>query len=202
MLKTRPWLLFTDGDPNTPGSGGGSEGNQERTFTQEQVNSIATREKDQGRRAAANEFTEKVKELFGDVSLDDVAAQFQAAREAEDAAKTEIEKERDRAIAERDAALTQAQTAATQAHEARVEAALTAAGATDPQIARLLDVEPGADNEALTAAVDAVKQKFPTLFGVTPPPHTDPGNPSGGSKGETDPWEAGKARAKARFKVG
>lgn len=182
-----------DGTPGAPPAGTPAV----KTFTQEELNAIAAREKDQGRVAALREASEKL----GGLSIDDAAKLVEAARAADEANKTEAQRALDAANAEKAEAAKIKADAAADRHAARLERLLGKAGAVDVEIAaRALDVALGADEAAVTAAIDALKAKVPGLFGTaTPPPDTDPGKqppPGGGAK--TTVADQAAAVAKAR----
>jgi hypothetical protein len=117
------------------------------------------------------------------------------------------EQTRAREAAERDAADARAQAIQAQAdaRDARIDAALAVAGAPGDNVTdlrRLVDVAADADSAAITAAVEAVKTKYPALFtpgapSPTPPapPHRPPTPPAPTPPG--DPLAAGRERAKA-----
>lgn len=128
-------------------------------------------------------------------------------RQAEvDAGKDEATRARE--AAERDAAEARAQAAqsAADARDARIDAALAAAQApadnwTD--LRRIIDVPADGDQAAISAAVDAVKAKYPALFAATgtpgtppPAPHTPPARP-GQPTPPASGVDAGRERAKA-----
>jgi len=114
---------------------------------------------------------------------------------------------RAREAAEREAAEARAQAAQAQAdaRDARIDAALAAAQAPADNWAdlrRIIDVPADGDQTAITAAVEAVKAKYPALFAAgtpgTPPPTPStpparPGQPTPPASGV----EAGRERARA-----
>ncbi len=161
-------------DPNPEGTPGAQP--PAKTFTQDDVTAIATRNAEDGRRSALREVTEKL----GGLSVDDAAALIDAARKADEANKTEAQRALDAAAADRAAAAKEKEDAAKDRHAARVERLLT--GAVDVQIAaRSLDVEVGADEDTIKAEIEKLKAKVPGLFGAAPAPSTDPGKPPAGA---------------------
>lgn len=152
-----------------------------RVFTQDDVTAIATREKAQGHRAAMQEVSEK----FG-MSIEDATAALAAKKLADDAQKSDAQKDREAAAADRaDAA--QIKAAATQElHAAKVTSALIAAGVDAKTIPVInLAVPVGADAAAITVAIDALKVAAPGLFTVAPArqdttPPAPPGSPAAG----------------------
>jgi hypothetical protein len=152
-----------------------------RMFTQDEVNALAAREKDQGRVAGLREASEKL----GGRTIDDAAVLIAAAVAADEANKTEAQRELAAAATAKSAAEQDRAEAAKDRHTARLERILGKAGASDVEIvARALDVAVGADDATVTAAVEALKAKVPGMFvAVVPPPNTDPGKqppPAGG----------------------
>lgn len=200
------------------GSGGDGAG---RTFTQDDVTRIGTREKEQGERAGKRAALEPLAKALGidvdAVKVEDLAGLIERARAAEDAQKTEAQRAKDAADAEKAAATTERQNAAQERHAAAVERVLlrsgVAAGEDDDEkvakavdrAARLLDVEVGADAETIRKAVDTLKTDVPALFapaepgagGQQQPPPGDPGTPgrgAGAGSGKSG-VAAGKAKA-------
>lgn len=160
-----------------------------KTFTQEEVTAIATREKSEGRAAA-------IKQLMTDLGITDVEeakALLAAAKEAEQAKKTEAEKAAEAAAkAEKDAKKATAE-AAMERLTARIERKLISNGVPfedEKKLTRLRDMiklEPDADDDAVKAAVDDLKKEMPELFQAkttTPKPKGPPGsNPGGPPRG-------------------
>ena len=182
-----------DGTPGAPPAGPPAV----KTFTQDEVTAIATREKDQGRVLALREATEKL----GGLTIEDAAKLAEAARAADEANKTEAQRELAAAQADKAAAAKEKADAAADRHAARLERLLGKAGAVDVEIAaRALDIALGADEAAVTAAIEAFKTKVPGMFATgTTPPNTDPGHqppPGGGAKSTVT--EQAAALAKAR----
>lgn len=174
MRKSARLRYMTDPNPDgTPGTATPPAPAVPATFTQDHVTAIATQNKDEGRRSALREVSDKL----GGLSLDDAAALIAAAREADE--KNQTQAQRDAAAAataKADADRLKAEAAADR-HAARVERLLV--GAVDVEVAaRALNVAVGADDATITAAIDALKAKVPGLFGAAPAaPHTAPGAP-------------------------
>jgi hypothetical protein len=178
MLKSARLRYMTAPTEGTPGgtpptTGTPAAAAPATTFTQDQVSAIGAREKSEGRTAALREVSDKL----GGLSLDDAAALIEAARKADEANQTQAQRDAAAAAtAKADADRLKAEAAADR-HAARVERLLT--GAVDVEVAsRALDVEVGADDATIKAAIDALKTKVPGLFGAAPAaPHTDPSKP-------------------------
>ncbi|WP_256789828.1 hypothetical protein [Frankia sp. AvcI1] len=198
-------------DEGAAGTGTGDSGTAaERTFSQADLDRIGAREKAQGRKAAAAELAEAL-----GMSVDDakrIIGEHQARAHAD---KTEVQRAAEaRQAAELAAATAQAEAAQVR-HGAAVERALLLAGVALPEdgadealagVARLVTAEPGADAAAITAAVTALKGRFPGLFAK---PVTgaggasgDPGpGPRGQNSGGKSGLAAGLARAEAAAKA-
>ncbi|WP_329317932.1 hypothetical protein [Streptomyces sp. NBC_01262] len=152
-----------------------------KTFTQEQVNALLAREKQQGGRAAMKELLEQTG--FADATA--LAAFIQGQRDAEAAALSELER-REKAAADKEQAATQREGAAVaRERAAQRRAALVALGATGDDLAdaeQLLTVADDADDQALIEAAKALATRRPELFGTqrqTAPPAPG-GSPAGG----------------------
>lgn len=147
--------------------------------------------------------TKKALAELGVNSLDEAKTLIAAQKAADDANRTEVERAIARANEEKVAAERERSSIAVDRHSLNVERALMAAGAQgDPtKIARLIEVEVGADPVALKAAVDAAKADFPSLFGAQVAPFA-PSEPTGGGAPSRpahspDARTRGEERAKA-----
>lgn len=203
-----------EGNSSTDANGDGNtdppapQGTSATTFTQDQVQAIATREADKAKRAA----TKAMLEELGFTSKEEAAKFVNGAKEAEKAQMTEAERIKAEAEAEKAAAAAERATFANERHTATLERALVMAGVPlDPdkpeklaRVARLVDVEVGADAAAIKAAVEAVKVEFPQMFGApgsAPSPSSEPatgGAPPTRTNGMTA-LERGAAAAKQRL---
>lgn len=203
--------VFYNGDPNTPPAPVPAPAPApapvdppkpgpptQRTFTQEEVEALAAKEKAQGKRSAAKEFAEK----HGFTTIEDAEAFIAAARQAQEAALSEQEKQaREFAEKQRKFEADQAAFAASQ-RALNLEKALTRLGAldlTDDQgnevpnlqdamalLERELREAPDADEAAITEAAGRIKKRRPEFFGspaATPAPQTLPPAPSGAPAG-------------------
>lgn len=174
-----------------------------RTFTQEEVNAIAAREKDQGAASAQTALAAKLTAAgLTDIDLDAAIALAAQARTADDARKTDAERERDAAILKATAAEQALATAQAALRTTQITAALTTAGATNAGVAaRAIILPDNADTAAITAAVEALKTEAPGLFtaGVVAP-HSDGGTgpANQGGSGQAA-GSAGLAEAEKRF---
>lgn len=203
MRKT-PRLRYveTPVDGGTPGATTGAP----KTFTQDDVTALAAAERDQGKRAgkaaAQDEINAAIK-AAGLADGTDLAAIIEAAKRAtaaDDAAKTQAQRELDAATKAKADAEQLLATAAKTLHDAKVERAL--AGAVNATIAaRALDVAVGADDDAIKAAVDKLKADVPGLFSTAtaPAPGSDPGNPPAAKDTRLSAREEAKAWAAQRY---
>lgn len=188
-------------DAGATGNAGGAT-QPEKTFTQAEMTNIATREKEQGKRAAQ----EEVAKALG-VSVEEATTIIADAKKRGDAEKSEAQLAREAA----DRATAEAETAKAEAtrerHAARVERALASAGVTDEKkivrLGRLIDVEPGAELEDITSAVKALQAEMPELFGRPVSPNGDPpGKPPGKGTKDESAMERGMKRGRDRAAVG
>jgi hypothetical protein len=192
------------GDP-AGGAGGGDGG---KTFTQDDLNRIATREKAEGRKAALAEVAEQL-----GVSVDDAKALLAKAKADEDKTKSEADKEREKAAKEREDAARDREAAKGEVHQARLERAfaregldLTDDGAKAGRVLRMVTVEAGATYDEVLADVQTIKKDFPGLFGEDAggdgkgkrkAPGSDPKGAPPKPTGGEDKFSAGGERAKA-----
>ena len=149
------------------------------------------------------------------VSLDEAKRLIAAAKETEDSQKSEAQRAREAADAEKAEAERTKGESAQARHDANVERQiLRSITITEDmkdedidkkvgRIARLVEVETGADADAIKAAVKALKDDEPLLFGGsstggTPPPTGDPAGTPPARTGAEGAYERGAKRAKAR----
>lgn len=166
---------------------------------QDEVSRIAAREKDQGERAGRRKFLESLGFDPEKTKPEDVKALLDKQREEETARLTEQER-KDKELAAREKALADRESQAKQAeHRARLTEVLVTAGVASANLddARTLleKVPADADEKALKAEVEALKQRLPALFAPTAPPPP----PGGGFQGTPPrPQANGDAYAKGR----
>lgn len=196
-----------EGPEDTGGAGGkATDKPEEKTFTQAELTSIAAREKNEGKAAAERSIAEQL-----GVSIEEAKAIVKAAKDADEAKKSEAEKDREAAAKEKQEAEAERQAAKAEVHEARLERAFAKEGIDledgddkTKRLLRLVTVETGASYEDVLKDVQKIKADFPALFGKSEEstgkttrkaPSGDPkGNPPKPTAGE-DRFEAGKARA-------
>lgn len=188
-----------------------------KKFTQGDLERHAAKEKRQGRRAATRELMEK----FGFDSVEDAEEFIEKARKASSkpSGKDDPDGGSDdgsdaaAAAADRESkAKGREEAAARKETEADVRIALIAAGApTDKtklaEMARMIDIETGADEDTIDDAVEEYKQRWPQLFGSDADDDQDddddgaPDNApaSAGGKRRRPGKEDGFARADRRF---
>lgn len=170
-------------------------------LSQEEVNRIATRQKDEGRKAERQAWLESL----GVTDAKEAKAILDAARERAEADKSEQQKAVEAAIAAQDKARA-AETALEQDRRAlAAERALLRAGIlSDEQVAELVPLVTAKVSESVdaAAAVEQLKVTFPQLFtvptnAVPPPPSGEPA--SGGTPPApriADARERGRERAR------
>lgn len=204
MRKT-PRLRYVEPalDGAIPGATAGAA--PAKTFTQDDVTALAAAERDQGKRAGKAAAQDEINAAIKAAGLPegtDLSAVLEAAKRAtaaDEAAKTQAQRELDAAAKAKADAEAYLATAAKTLHDAKVERAL--AGAVNATIAaRALDVPVGADDDAIKAAVDKLKADVPGLFSTTAPaPGSDPGNPPAAKDTRLSAREEAKAWAEQRY---
>lgn len=159
-----------------------------------------------GKKQGQREFEESLASEFG-MSLSEAKELVKKQKEQQDAEKSEAQKAREAAEQEKAAAATEREQAQRERHSLKVERALMVAGvepAKVERIAKMVTVEVGAEDEAITEAVEEIKQEFPAVFGSSEPNGLKPvDSNSTNSRGPkkltpTTAWEFGKERA-AKF---
>lgn len=164
-----------------------------KQFTQDDLDRIAAKEKAQGQRAGARQALEDFAAEHGFNTVDDAKAFIAAARQAEEAKKTE-EQKRQEELDRREQELAAKEAAAVARERAAIrKAAVMGLGATGDDLAdalalldRDLAEQPDADETAVTAAAEALKIRRPALFGAAPAqaaPQTLPPAPGGAPAG-------------------
>lgn len=200
--------FFFDGDDGGGGGGGGSgeggdggsgadggAGGDSKTITQEEANRIAGAARAEGRDAAEKQLAKDL-----GVPLDEAKAILKAHTEKVEGEKSEAQKAREAADKERQEAADEKAAAALVVHNANVKDALRDAGVLGKdklaKVAKLVDVEVGADEAAIEAAVKVTAKEFPELFGASSgAPDSDTGGTGGkGGKGGKDAMQAGYER--------
>lgn len=205
-------VFYNDGgdppaDPPKPGPPPTPSAEPVKQFSQEELERIAAREKSQGERAGARKALEDFAAEHGFSNVEDAKAFIAAARQAEEAKKSEEQRLRDEL--ERIKAEAAAREAAAIAREraANRRALLAGLGATGDDLedaAALLRVDDDADEAAVREAAEKLKERRPELFGSRPAPQASPlppapgGAPAGAPPARTTPSkDDAKARARA-----
>lgn len=194
-LKLRPVPMGAEGNDDPPqgdppsgapaGEGNGNSGDEVQSIPQSQLTRMLAREKNQGREAAERALSDEL-----GMPIAEAKALLQAARDREDAEKTEAQKAKDAAEAAKREAQQEKDAAARERHNASVERALIRAGiAPDDQgkldrVARMVTVEVGASAEDIGDDVKTIREGFPELFAAsgeegTPPRRTPSSDPKG-----------------------
>lgn len=151
----------TTSNPGSQSDEGSSSGG--KSFTQEEVNAIAAREKEQGKRSGV----QGLLKLFGLSNEDELKEFAKRVKDQEDAKLSEADrkaKEAEAAKAEAERYKREAETTLLTARkvEALQEAGLTLAAAR--RVADLVKIQSGDDDAAVKAAVDGLKKDMPALF--------------------------------------
>ena len=198
------------------------------SFTQEDLERIAAKEKSQGERAGARKALEDFAAEHGFSNVDDAKEFIASARKAQQDALSEQEK-RERELADREAkAEARERAAAARERTVRREQALARLGAFDGKddqgndipnlqdalamLERELRDTPDADDTAVAEAASRLKQRRPELFGAASAPQTGPtllppapgGAPAGGQRpggNALKPGDAGREMLRRRGKV-
>jgi hypothetical protein len=214
------WHLFSDGgllpvvrggapDPEDPPKED-PPADPPKTYTQAELDRMLAREKDQGGRAGEKALLKKLG-LPEDTKPEAVKAILDEKKAEDDKQKSEAARAKEAADAAKAASDKEKADAATERHQAAVERHLVRAGVgageTDDvklakaieRAAKLVEVEKGADPEAIAAAVADLKKDMPTLFTAAA---TDGQQPDGDVKTQTrkasDGNKSGIERGKAK----
>lgn len=165
--------------PTTPNVGDSAPASDPigANLSQEEVNRVVAQRVAEAQRIERKRILERA----GVPTLEALEGTLKAQRDAEEAAKSDLDRALSSARQEMEAAAAERQQLARDRHDLIVERTLAASGASGElaKIARLVEVEVGADPAAVTAAVEAAKAAFPSLFGAasaTPAPS----QPAGG----------------------
>lgn len=174
-------------------------------ISQEEMNRIAAREKSQGQAEKEREIAEK----FG-VSVEEAERIVKDHRESQDKLKSEAERDREAAAREKAEAERAKTDGTAKEHLLNVKLALVDHGVKDAtkldKIAKLVDVENGADGDKIKAAIEALSKDMPELFGqpdpnaprppAPPAPPSDPNaRPPAPRQGDDD-YEKAKERGR------
>jgi len=197
------------------------------TFTQEDLERIAAKEKSQGERAGARRALEEFAAEHGFANVDDAKAFIEAARKAQDEALSEQERAKKKLEADQQAIAAERQTIAAERRALRREQALSRLGAIDAKddqgndipnlqdalamLDRDLAATPDADEHTVAEAAAKLKARRPELFGTpaAPQPSQMPPAPGGAPAGGPPPRQApagrpgdrGREMARLRGKV-
>ena len=223
MLGTTSWSRlpqqqhFDGGDPPPAPPEPNPTPPTEKTFTQAEVTAMMAREKDQGKRAAEEALAKQL-----GCTLEEAKAIIEGVRRKADEEKSEAQRAREAADAEKADAARVKEESARETLNTRIEAALMRAGIVQAdddkdgskfeaklaRLRKLVDVEPGADAAAISAAVKSLKDEEPVLFAgsAAPPkkgaPNSDPSGKPPPNQPNTDAYTKGRDRAKAAAGAG
>jgi len=169
---------------------------KEKTFSQDEVSRIGTREKREGKSAGQRE----ILETLGVKDVDEAKEILEAHRKREQESLSEAEKARREAEKEKEEATKERVAARQERHESRIERFLISAGVdvkASGKAVKLVDLEvtDGLEDEDYQAAVEALKKDMPTLFSSTKNqgnPGSDPGKGPGGDGGSASSQERAK----------
>lgn len=207
------------GDPSAtdPGSGAGgdpaadpSKKAESKTFTQEDLNRVAAKQKAEGKAAAEKALADSL-----GVPLDEAKAIIKKAQDEAEAKKDEATKDREKAAKEKTEAEKLKGDAANELRDARIDKALAAEKFPDidddkktEAVRRMVSVAADASYDDVREAVKELAKNFPGLFaakeiddktGKPKVPNSDPkSSPTKPGAGE-DLYEAGKVRARKLY---
>lgn len=217
------------GEPSGNGGGGGNEGGggsegggsepPKGTLTEAQFN-----ERMRQRVNETKDATEKRIASDLGVPLEEAKRLIAEAKKREDDEKSDAQREKEAAAAEKAAAEAAKGESARAQHSAKVEREILrhvnlkdekgkdldddVIDAKVARIARLVDVEVGAEADAIKAAVKTLKDEEPSLFGAaasgkggTPPPTGDPQGTPPKQTGAEGAFDKGKKRAQSQSGV-
>lgn len=186
----------------------GKDGDNKPTFTQADLNRIGKKEKEAGKRAAAEEFATQL-----GVPLEEAKKILADHKAAEDAKKSEADRLKDAAEADKREAEKNKSTTASEIRGARIERALAAAkfpkiddDAATAKVVRMIDVPLDASLDDVKEAVAELAKEFPALFaevkddGKGKPPRLPGSAPSGKPPAPVGDNEGGLAAGARRFK--
>lgn len=180
-ILAKPWydefLCYKEDDDDKPGKKKAVDDDDDdddeddddkpksKTYSQEQVNQIASKEKKDGKRAAVRELLEEL----GLEKIEDLKAIVTKHADAEEADKTETQKEKERAAREASAAEDAKKEAARDRRLAKLERMLSRQGVPDDKIDRAVknlevDQDEDLDDDEIKEAIETLKGELPTLF--------------------------------------
>lgn len=188
-----------EGGDGANGDGGGDDG--EKKFSQADLNRLLAREKSDGKRVAMAEALS----ALGVKDIDEAKNIITTVKDAEQKNLSDAEKAKNEAIKAREDADKEKAEAAREKLSAMKERALVKAKVADEQIslvAKLVEVDDGADQDAVNVAVEDLKKTMPQLFEPAnpdpKPPGGNPGRQPRGGNNQQTPAQAAAAVLAAR----
>ncbi len=165
IILARTGMIRLDDPNDNPGGGGGNDDDDKdkgKTFTQEDLNRVATKEKQDGERKARQDIAEQL-----GVSLEDAAAIIKKAKEQDDKDKSEAQRREDAAAAREKAANEREAEAKRTVFETRLGRVLDKAGMSEAvqENVTVKGLTVDSSVEDIQAAVDKLKKDAPALFG-------------------------------------
>lgn len=134
-----------------------------KKFTQRQVNAVATREKRDGIKAGRR----KLLEEMGFATEEELKEAVQAKQDGQKKDDADTAAERKKLDKEKADAKSDREAAAKDKHDAKVERRMLRAGVQLKKlekVARLIDVEVGAEPDEIDEAIEELKEDFPEFF--------------------------------------
>lgn len=202
-------MLFDENPPPTPPND--TETDEEPadevvTMTRAELDKRFQLRANKAARHTRKEYEQEIVTTLG-VPLEDAKKIIAERKQREESEKSEAQKAREAADAEKAEAVKERAAAAAERHSIKVERALLKAGADPDKLAklsRLVDAEPGVEDDALKTAVEEVAKDFPDAFGTSD--RSRPRPVSSDAKDKTPPhkptpeggYDRGKQRAAAR----
>lgn len=196
-------LRFLD-TPPTPGTPGAPPAPPAPpavvTMSQAELDALIGQRAAEAARAAKKAAEDALTAKLGDRKLDDLLAVDAAAKAAQDALKTDAQRDREAAAAEKAEAAKDRAAAKAELHTTRVHAALQAAGVPEAGVAAIVvpDVTVDSTPEEIKAAVAKLKTTLPGLFTTTAAVPSDPGKPPAPKDQAGEFGAAGKAEFERR----
>ena len=191
-----------DGNDGADGGDGDGSSDEGKTFTQDDMTRVASREAKKATKAEAARIAAEL-----GVSPAKAAEILKAHKEADEKNQTESERAKAEADADRADAKADRKAAKQERLDAKVERKLAHAGMDDAAIGRFaptMGLDPDADDDDIDQAIEKLEDDLPALFGEPTEPRKPASSSTPKRKREkkvpaATSLEAGKAAAKERF---